>query len=163
MNEQPKNELSTFLAEQYTAELSAYRAVLDSFPEAEFSAATLGHAPAWHALHIADWLRLTALQDRTPNYHHLGWEDRDWVQNLGSEPSPTDETAGKAGVLARLDDISAQTLAFLQGMTPSDLGGMTFSPSAPGGERPILAALGLHLRHIGYHRGQLQLIKKVDA
>ena len=163
MNEHPTNELSAFLAEQYAAELSAYRSALDSFPEAEFSRASLGHTPAWHALHIADWLRLTALQDRTPNYHHLGWEDRDWVQRLGSEPAPTDEAAGKAAVLARLDDISAQTLAFLQGMTPSDLGGMTFSPSAPSGERPILAALGLHLRHIGYHRGQLQLIKKVDA
>ncbi len=163
MNEQPKNELSAFLSEQYAAELSAYRAVLDGFSEAEFGAATLGHAPAWHALHIADWLRLTALQDRTPNYHHLGWEDREWVQRLGSQPAPLSEEAGKAAVLEHLDDVSARTLAFLSAMTPGDLGGMTFSPSAPGGERPILAALGLHLRHIGYHRGQLQLLKKVNA
>ena len=163
MNEHPNNELSTFLSEQYAAELSAYRTALDSFPEAEFSAAALGHAPAWHALHIADWLRLTALQDRTPNYHYLGWEDRDWVQQLGTQAAPLEENAGKAAVLARLDEIGEQTLTFLRGMTPGDLGGMTFSPSAPGGERPILAALGLHLRHIGYHRGQLQLLKKVGA
>ena len=35
----PANELSAFLLEQYAAELSAYRAALDSFPEAEFNAA----------------------------------------------------------------------------------------------------------------------------
>ncbi|AWN22653.1 hypothetical protein DKM44_04905 [Deinococcus irradiatisoli] len=156
-------DLQTFLADQYEMELAAFRAALDSFPDPEFTTATLGHAPAWHALHIADWLRLTALQDRTSNYHHLGWEDREWVQQLGSGPAPLEEAAGKAAVLSRLDEIGEQTVTFLRGMTPADLGGMTFSPSAPTGERPILAALGLHLRHIGYHRGQLQLLRKVGA
>ena len=157
------NELNTFLAEQYAAELTAFRAVLDEVPDDAFAVARVGHAPAWHALHIADWLRLTALQDRTPNYHHLGWEDREWVQGLGTEPAPLTEAAGKAAVLARLDAVGAQTLAFLNAMTSADLNGITFSPSAPTGERPILAALGLHLRHIGYHRGQVQLDKKVKA
>jgi hypothetical protein len=54
-------------------------------------------------------------------------------------------------------------VAYLTAMTPDDLNGMTFSPSAPSGERPRLLALGMHLRHVGYHRGQLQLAQKVQG
>ena len=154
------NELSPFLAEQYAAELTAFRASLESVPLEEFGVSRLGHAPAWHALHISEWLRLAMLGDRTPNYHHLGWEDQPWVGPLGTEPAPLGAEAGKAAVLARLDEVSGQVLAFLKGMTADDLKDMAFSPSAPGGERPRLQALGLHLRHIGYHRGQLQLAMK---
>ena len=100
--------LQEFLAEQYAAELSAFRASLDSLGDADFSAETLGHSPAWHALHVAEWLRLTVLQDRTPNYHHLGWEDKPWVGPLGTEAAPVSENAGKAAVLAQLDSVSAQ-------------------------------------------------------
>ena len=152
--------LQAFLAEQYAAELSAFRASLDFVPAEDFAAAGMGHSPAWHALHIAEWLRLTVLQDRTPNYHHLGWEDKPWVGPLGSEAAPVSENAGKAAILAQLDSVTAQVLERLHTLTPEDLSGITFSPSAPNGERPMLAALGLHLRHTGYHRGQVQLGKK---
>ncbi len=154
------NDLKTFLAEQYELELNAFRDSLDSVPEAEFTVQRLGHAPAWHALHVGDWLRLVVLDDRTPNYHHLGWEDVAGVQKLGAQPAVLNEEAGKAAVLARLDEVGAQAVAYLRGMTDDDLKGMTFSPSAPTGERPRLLALGMHLRHVGYHRGQVQLSKK---
>ena len=154
------SDLTTFLADQYEAELIAFRASLDSVPEEQFTVVTLSHAPAWHALHIADWLRLVVLDDRTPNYHHLGWEDVAGVQKLGAQPAVLNEEAGKAAVLARLDEVGARTVAYLRGMTEDDLKGMTFSPSAPTGERPRLLALGMHLRHVGYHRGQVQLGKK---
>ena len=154
------SDLQTFLAEQYELELKAFRDSLDSVPENDFARTPVGHAPAWHALHICDWLRLTVLQNRTPNYHHLGWEDKPWVGSMGTEPAPMNEDAGKAAVLERLDDISGQVLAYLRSMTATDLSGMAFSPSAPTGERPRLAALGMHLRHIAYHRGQVQLAKK---
>jgi DinB superfamily len=154
------SELTSFLAEQYEAEIQQFRIALDPLPEADFDTARIGHAPAWHALHVGDWLRLVVLDDRTPNYHHLGWEDLERVQQLGIQPSLLNENAGKAAVLARLDDISAQVLSYLRGMTETDLKGMTFSPSAPTGERPRLLALGLHLRHVAYHRGQVQLGKK---
>ena len=154
------NDLSSFLAEQYDAELTAFRTSLEGIPEEAFARSTLGHAPAWHALHIADWLRLVVLDDRTPNYHHLGWEDLERVRQLGTQPAVLNEDAGKAAVLARLDEIGTQALAYLRGMTEDDLKGVTFSPSAPTGERPRLLALGLHLRHVGYHRGQVQLGKK---
>lgn len=157
------SDLTTFLAEQYSAELTAFRASLDSVPEDQFSTPKLGHSPAWHALHIGEWLRLAVLGDTTPDYHHLGWEDQPWVAPMGTQPAPVREDAGKAAVLARLDEIGAQALAFLQSMTPEDLQGMAISPSAPGGQRPRLQALGLHLRHIGYHRGQLQLAKKAQG
>lgn len=155
------SDLTSFLAEQYAAELAAFRAALDAVPEEAFGTAALSHAPAWHALHIADWLRLVVLNDRTPDYHHLGWEDNAHVQSLGTRPAPLNEDTGKAAVLARLDSVGAQALAFLNGMTSEDLDGVTFSPTAPGNERPRLQALGLHLRHVGYHRGQVQLAKKV--
>ena len=157
------SDLTTFLAEQYAAELQLFRASLDAVPDEQFNVAALSHSPAWHALHIADWLRLVVLNDRTPNYHHLVWETVEGIQKLGLQPAVLNEDAGKAAVLARLDEVGAQAVAFLTAMTPDDLNGMTFSPSAPSGERPRLLALGMHLRHVGYHRGQLQLAQKVQG
>lgn len=151
--------LQTFLANQYEIELSAFRAVLEGVPEGTFSTARLGHSPAWHALHIADWLRLTVMEDRTLTYNYLGWEDQDWAQNL-SGVSPVREEANQSAILAHLGSVGAQAVAYLRGASDADLSGMAFSPSAPNGERPRLAALGLHLRHIAYHRGQVQLGKK---
>ena len=152
--------LQAFLADNYHTELSAFRAALDPIPEESFGVARLGHSPAWHALHIADWLRLTILQDKTPTYNYLGWEDQVWAQNL-SGVSPVKADAEQSAILAHLESIGAQTLAYLRAASDADLSGMAFSPSAPNGERPRLAALGLHLRHIAYHRGQVQLGKKV--
>ena len=156
-------DLIPFLQSQYEAELQAFRTSLEGVPEEAFGVGRLGHAPAWHALHIADWLRLVVLDDRTPNYHFLGWEDNAQVQALGAQPARLEEQAGKAAVLARLDEVGGRALAALSALTPADLSGTTFSPTAPGQQRPRLQALGLHLRHIGYHRGQVQLLKKVNA
>ncbi|MFC4454611.1 DinB family protein [Deinococcus sonorensis] len=152
--------LGAFLAEQYRAELEAFRAALDAVPDEQFGVATLSHSPAWHALHIGEWLRVTVLEDRTPTFHHLGWEDREWVRSLGTAPAPLSETASKADILGQLDDIGARAVATLEAATETQLGGMVPSPSAPSGERPRLPALGQHLRHIAYHRGQVQLGKK---
>ncbi len=152
--------LQEFLADNYRTELTAFRAVLDGIFEESFGTPRLGHSPAWHALHIADWLRLTVLGDRTPSYAYLGWEDQPWVAGLGTQPPPVTETAGKAAILARLDAVGEQAVASLRAASDADMGGMTFSPSAPTGERPRLAAVGLHLRHIAYHRGQVVLAQK---
>ena len=108
-------DLSSFLSEQYDAELQAFRASLDSVPDEQFGVATLSHAPAWHALHIVDWLRLVVLNDRTPDYHHLGWETVEGVKKLGHQPAPLNEEAGKAAVLARLDEIGGRELRFEYG------------------------------------------------
>lgn len=155
--------LQTFLAEQYTAEFQAFRAVLDAVPAEAFATATLGHSPAWHALHISEWVRLTVLQDRTPNYHHLGWEDKPWVGPMGTEAAPLNEDADKAAILAHLEDIDAQAVTYLAAASDAEMQGMTFSPSAPTGERPRLAALGMHVRHIAYHRGQVALSGKAGT
>ena len=153
-------ELGAFIAAQFEAELQLFRAALAAVPAEQFGVARLGHSAAWHALHIADWLRLTVLEDRTPDYHHLGWEDRDWVKTLDRAPAPLDETAGKDAILARLDRMAGRAVAAIRAMTPADLAGTTFAPSAPTGERPRLPSLGIHLRHIAYHRGQLRLVLK---
>ncbi|QFP75800.1 DinB family protein [Deinococcus sp. AJ005] len=152
--------LQEFLADNYHIELSAFHTVLEGIPADSFATARLGHSPAWHALHIADWLRLTVLGDKTPNYHYLGWEDASWVAGLGTASAPLDEDAAKADILARLDMVSEQAVAYLKNASDADMDGMTFSPSAPNGERPRLAAVGLHLRHVAYHRGQVVLGQK---
>lgn len=152
--------LQEFLADNYRTELAAFRTVLDGIPAESFATPRLGHSPAWHALHIADWLRLTVLGDKTANYHHLGWEDKDWAQAMKTEAAPVQEDASKADILARLDSIGEQAAAYLKNASDADMEGMTFSPSAPNGERPRLAAVGLHLRHIAYHRGQVVLGQK---
>ncbi|GAA5514468.1 hypothetical protein Dcar01_03224 [Deinococcus carri] len=156
------NELQDFLTEQYAAELNAFRAALNAVPDEHFAAAGVGHSPAWHALHIAEWLRLAVLGDRSATYAHLGWEDQPWVQALSGTPALS-EDAGKDAVLAYLDDISGQVLTFLQNMSAEELQGTSFSPSAPGGERPRLQGIGLHLRHVAYHRGQVRLGMKEQA
>jgi len=152
--------LQVFLADQYDTELTAFRAALESVPAEEFSTQTLGHSPAWHALHVADWLRLTVLQDKTPTYNYLGWEDQAWAQNLRGV-APTEENADRDMVLGQLGKVGAEAVAYLRGASDADMDGMAFSPSAPSGERPRLTALGMHLRHVAYHRGQVQLGKKV--
>lgn len=152
--------LSAFLAGQYEAELQMFRASLDGVDGAHFAQAGAGHSAAWHALHVADWLRLTVLEDRTPNYHYLGWEDKPWVAPMQAQPAPLHEDAPRADILARLDTVAAQAVAAIRAMTPDTLLGMAYAPSAPTGERPRLPALGMHLRHVAYHRGQVQLGKK---
>lgn len=156
------NELKDFLAEQYGAELNAFRAALNAVPEERFTVEAVGHSPAWHALHIAEWLRLAVLNDRSPGYAHLGWEDQAWTRELGGTPT-VGEHAGKDAVLAYLDGVGEQVLAFLRGMSEADMRGTSFSPSAPNGERPRLQGLGLHLRHVAYHRGQVRLGQKEQA
>ena len=151
--------LQTFIADQYQTELSAFHTALDGVPDETFTTAKLGHAPAWHALHIAEYLRLFYLLDKSASYAHLGWEDSAWTQPLAGTPKLT-ETAGKAEILAHLDEVSAQAVAAIRALSDTELEGMAYAPSAPTGERPRLAALGLHLRHIAYHRGQVQLAKK---
>ncbi|WP_420596917.1 DinB family protein [Deinococcus sp.] len=151
--------IQEFLADQYQTELSAFRAALEAIPDEAFNTAKLGHSPAWHALHITEWLRLLLLLDKSATYSHLGWEDSAWTQPLTGTPKLT-ETAGEAEILAHLQDVGAQAVTAIRTFSDAELEGMAFSPSAPNGERPRLAALGLHLRHIAYHRGQVQLAKK---
>ncbi|WP_102125625.1 DinB family protein [Deinococcus planocerae] len=156
------NELKQFLIEQYGAELGAFRAALESIPAEGFGTATVGHSPAWHALHVAEWLRLAVLNDRSPSYAHLGWEDREWVGTLSGEPAHR-ESAGKAVILAHLDEVTERVLSFIHNLNAADLQAPSFSPSAPGGQRPRLQGIGMHLRHVAYHRGQIQLGKKERA
>lgn len=135
------NELKDFLIEQYGAELGAFRAALESIPAEGFNTATVGHSPAWHALHVAEWLRLAVLNDRSPSYAHLGWEDREWVGALSGEPAQT-ESAGKAVILAHLDEMTGRVLSFLQGLSAADMQGTSFSPSAPGARAHAFRASG---------------------
>ncbi|GGK37727.1 hypothetical protein GCM10008955_34530 [Deinococcus malanensis] len=153
------NDLAAFLAEQYSIELGAFRAALEAIPEQSFTVAAGAQSAAWQALHIADWLRLGVLGDRSPTYGYLGWEDQAWAQALNVNP-PLTEAAGRAAVLARLDEVITQVHTFLSTLSPADLQGTTFSPSAPNGERPRLQALGLHVRHVAYHRGQVALLRR---
>lgn len=152
--------VQAFLAGAYEQELAALRAALDAVPDSEFAVPRLGHSPAWHALHIAEWLRLMVLDDRTPNYHHLGWEDNARVQALGTQPAPVRETDPREQILAALEQTGAQVVAWLEQAGDTALNGEVFSAATPGGTRPRRLAFGMQLRHVGYHRGQLNLLLK---
>lgn len=157
-------DLASFLAGQYEAELQMFQDTLKGVPEEQFAAVPgVGHSPAWHALHVADWLRLTVLQDRTPDYHYVGWEDKAWVATMSTQPAPLEEAAPRAEILARLERVAADSVAFIRSATPEVLLAQSFAPSSPTGERPRLTALGMHLRHVAYHRGQVQLGKKTET
>lgn len=152
--------LGDYLAGEYRSELEMFRAALDNVPDEQFYAAPLSHSPAWHALHVADWLRLMVVDDRTPNYHYLGWEDSERVRALATQPAPLDDTAPRAEIMARLGQIGAQAGDFLTGKDEAALDGEVFSAATASGTRPRLTALGMQLRHVAYHRGQVQLGKK---
>lgn len=152
--------VTAYLAEQFRSELDLFRAALEQAPGDAFHTPRLGHSPAWHALHIAEWLRLMVLDDRTPNYHHLGWEDNARVQALGTQPAPVRETDPREQILAALEQTGAQVVAWLEQAGDTALDGEVFSAATPGGTRPRRLAFGMQLRHIGYHRGQLNLLLK---
>ncbi|GGK96571.1 DinB family protein [Deinococcus radiotolerans] len=152
--------VTAYLAEQFCSELELFRAALEQAPGDAFHTPRMGHSPAWHALHIAEWLRLMVLDDRTPNYHHLGWEDNARVQALGTQPAPVGESDPKGRILAALDDTGTQVVAWLEQADDSALDGEVFSAATPSGTRPRRLALGMQLRHVGYHRGQLNLLLK---
>jgi len=152
--------LSAFLADSYAAELTSFRASLDGVPDDAFGTARTGHAAAWHALHVSEWLRLVVLDDRTPNYQHLGWENTPAVQTLTQQPAPVQVTADKAAILAELDRVTDTVVRTLRDAGDEGLSGTVFSAALPGGQRPRLPALGAHLAHIAYHRGQVQLARK---
>ena len=152
--------LGDYLAGEYRSELEMFRAALESVPDEQFYAAPLSHSPAWHALHVSDWLRLMVLDDQTPDYHYLGWEDNTRVQALGTQSAPLEEDAPRAEIMARLEDIGARAAAWLDTAQDSDLDGEVFSAATASGTRPRVTALGMQLRHVAYHRGQVQLGKK---
>lgn len=152
--------VTAYLAEQFRSELELFRAALEQAPGDAFHTPRLGHSPAWHALHVAEWMRLMILDDRTPNYHHLGWEDNTRVQALGTQPAPVRESDPREQILAALEQTGAQVVAWLEQAGDTALNGEVFSAATPGGTRPRRLALGLQLRHIGYHRGQLNLLLK---
>ncbi|ACO47155.1 DinB family protein [Deinococcus deserti] len=152
----------TFVADAFEQELSMFRSALDSVAAEEFAAPRLGHSPAWHALHIAEWLRLFALQDFGATYAHLGWEGSPWTASLCGTPLVT-EQAGKTAILAELDRVGAEVVAQIRSLHDEQLIDMLRAPAAPTGERQRLAGLGMQLRHTAYHRGQLKLSLKDSA
>ncbi|PTA67716.1 DinB family protein [Deinococcus arcticus] len=151
--------VQTFLARSYAAELALFRTALDTVPEEDFATPRLGHSPAWHALHVAEWLRFFVFQDFSATYDHLGWED-DARMGFARGIPPVTTADGKAAVLAELDRMGTELDTHLQTLRDDQLTDELRSPPAPGGVRVRLDGLSLHLRHVAYHRGQLRLALK---
>ena len=151
--------VQTFLADSFELELSMFRAALDAVPGAEFQNPRLGHSAAWHALHISEWLRFFVLQDFSASYAHLGWEDAPWMAEFRGAPTVA-ETEGKVMILAELARVEALIVPHIYELQDEHLGEMLRAPAAPTGERERLTGLGMQLRHIAYHRGQVQQAKK---
>lgn len=136
-----------------------YRAALDAVPAESFAVPMLGHSAAWHALHISEWLRFFALQDFSASYAHLGWETAPWMDELRGPPKAA-ETDGKDAALAELDRVAAQIIEHTRALQGDQLGDLLRAPAAPTGVRERLTGLGMQLRHVAYHRGQVQMGKK---
>lgn len=151
--------IQTFLAEGFQFELDRFHAALDAIPEAEFHTPKLGHTPAWHALHVAEWLRFFALQDFSPTYSALGWEDAAWLPRLTGTPLVAQD-ASKADILAELRRVTALTVEHVSALRDEQFDDQLEAPAAPTGKRQRLAALRMMLTHINYHRGQLLLGQK---
>ncbi|PNY80728.1 DinB family protein [Deinococcus koreensis] len=151
--------VQNFVADAFEMELSMFRAALEAVPGAEFQNPRLGHSAAWHALHIAEWLRFFVLQDFTASYAHLGWEDAPWMGEFRGTPTVA-ETEGKVMIMAELARVEALIVRHIRELQGEQLGEMLRAPAAPTGERERLTGLGMQLRHVAYHRGQVQLGKK---
>ena len=149
--------LQTFLADQYEMELGQFRAALGNVPDLETE--HLGHSAAWHAAHVGEWLRFFVLQDLSKSYAALGWEDSEWVEKYTGTPKVA-VSAGREALMAELERVGSEVLAHLRSLRDEELNSVLISPAAPGGTRPRLVGLGLHLRHIAYHRGQVRLAVK---
>ena len=146
--------IQTFLADGFQFELDRFRKDLDGVPESEFHTPKLGHTPAWHALHTVEWLRFFALQDHTPTYSVLGWEDAAWLPQFTGTP-PVAEQASKAEILAELERVKGLLLENVRQLRDDQWDDLLLAPAAPDGKRQRLAALRMMLTHINYHRGQL--------
>ncbi|WP_293910931.1 DinB family protein [Deinococcus sp.] len=151
------SNVQSFLADQYEMELSQFRAALSNV--SDFEHAQPGHSAAWHAAHVAEWLRFFVLQDLSASYAALGWEDSAWVGQYTGTPRVA-VSAGREAIMAELERLGSEVLAHLRGLKDEELNAVLVSPAAPGGTRPRLIGLGLHLRHIAYHRGQVRLAAK---
>lgn len=154
--------VQNFVADSFETELSMFRAALDGVPGAEFQNPRLGHSAAWHALHIAEWLRFFVLQDFTASYAHLGWEDAGWMAEFRGTPTVA-ETEGKVMIMAELARVEALIVPHIRGLQDEQLGELLRAPAAPAGQRERLTGLGMQLRHVAYHRGQLKLAQKGAA
>lgn len=151
--------IQTFLADGFQFELDRFHAALAAIPEDQFHTPKLGHTPAWHALHVAEWLRFFALQDFTPTYGALGWEDAAWLPRLTGTP-PIAQHSRQADILAELGRVTTLTVEHVKTLRDEQFDDQLEAPAAPGGKRQRLAALRMMLTHVNYHRGQLLLALK---
>lgn len=151
--------LQTFLADSFEFELGRLKADLGKLSDDELHTPKLGHSPAWHALHVCEWLRFFVLQDHTPTYSVLGWEDAAWLPKFTGTP-PASEQCSKEQILAEIDRVRALVAESVRQLRDDQWDDLLLAPAAPDGKRPRLQALRMMLTHINYHRGQmLQALK----
>lgn len=151
-----------FIASALEAEFGAFLAQLEPCaPELFRSQPAQGHSVAWHALHVMDWTRCViqpGLQGVNPalTYGYLGFEQEAWAQAVYG-PTLAHEHEGKEKILAALRSVFGEALAAVR-TAPAERFSTTALWTTLKKPRPVLDGLAYHLRHVAYHRGQVQTV-----
>lgn len=154
--------VQSFIASGLEAEFGAFLTQLETCAPEQFGAQPgQGHSVAWHALHVMDWTRCViqpGLQgvNLALTYGYLGFEQEAWTQAVYG-PTLAHEQNGKEEILAALRGVFGEALAAVQ-TAPAERFSTTALWTTLKKPRPVLDGLTYHLRHVAYHRGQVQMV-----
>lgn len=151
------------LIDTLEAEFRAFLEQLEACPAALLSRQPWqGHSVAWHALHVMDWTRCViqpGLQGVNPvlTYSYLGFEQQTWARAVYG-PTLAYEQDSKEKIVSALRGVFFGEALEAVRQAPHE----RFSPEASWTTlkqpRPVLAGLTYHIRHVAYHRGQMQQV-----
>lgn len=161
------SEVQSLIATTMQAEFKAFLEQLEASPAEAFSTqpaqghSAYGHSVAWHALHIMDWTRCViqpGLNGVNPalTYGYLGFEQEPWAQAVHG-PTLAHEQDGKEKILMALDTVFAEALSAVQ-HAPAERFSTDALWTTLKKPKPVLDGLMYHIRHVAYHRGQVQMV-----
>ncbi len=155
--------LIEFMAEQMKITQDRFLKILSEIPDELFHRQPNfgGHAPAWHALHLAEWNKIClspkfAGVSETEKFGHLGWESSEFAINTKGETA-IKELDSKESIVAFVRQEFERSQSEMSNVTAAQLETKIYTPM---GERQVLGLITTQLRHIPYHLGQLNLILK---
>lgn len=156
-----KNHLSiqSFLSDSYQVALGRFEEALQAIAEDQFHIPKLGHSAAWHALHVVEWIRFLPLQDRTANYHVLGWEDAEWLPDFLGTPLVS-QTMSKEDIVTEFKRVGDLLIQHSSQLSDDQLNDFLYVPTALNQQKTRIEALQIALMHVAYHQGQLHLSQK---
>lgn len=163
ISDTPENAVRALIVQTMQGEFEAFLEQLEKCPAELFNVKpSVGHSVAWHALHIMDWTRCMIhwdLKGVNPalTYAYLGFEQEPWVQKVYG-PTLAQEQDSKEKIISKLSDVVFDEAIDALNHAPQE----RFKPEAMWTTlkqpRPVLSSLTYHIRHVAYHRGQVQQV-----